>query len=1187
MNLIKSSFLAALTLILPTIMIAQDEIRLQQAYVYLKENLDKLKLEESDIPNFTVNHSYSDDKTKATYIYLDQTYNGIPIKNAMMVMVINKNGKIVHTGNSCVPQLSKVEKINSYGKTPSQLAVSAAVHLGIERPEEPLVLQRSNEGILTLSKTNFVKSEIKARPVYEYDEVNNKIVLCYEFTMDMAESSDYWEISIAQDNGNFIAKNNLTVYCNHTHNKWQHQENCEVVQKTTKDYRPKSKFEELVQNVPRYRVYPFPTESPIHGPQILVTDPSNKIASPEGWNMIDGRGINTTRGNNTNTFLDEDDNDTQDPGSAVIPTDSLNFDYPHDISQNPELFKNAAQVNLFYATNMMHDISYLYGFTEEAGNFQTKNYSALGRGSDAVVSQAFDGFKAPTPKLNNANFTSPIDGSSGRMQMFLWDRSTGAVKITSPNEIARGISAYGTSTFGPPIPRSTDPPVLGQVFVVRQPGIPMPTFACQPLTQNLTGKIALIDRGECNFIEKADFAQKAGAIACVICNVAGINGGNGEEIINIGSPTNINIQINIPTISLRKSDCDRIRSVIAKGGDVEMLLQETALTGPKYRDGSFDNGVIAHEYAHGISNRLTGGPNNTSCLNNDEQMGEGWSDFFSLATSVKLGDNGTIKRGIGNFAINLTADGDGIRRYPYSTDMNVNPQTYNSIKGTVDPHPVGEIWTDMLWDLYWAMADKYGFDPDITNINSGNGRAIQLVMEGMRIQACRPGFTEGRDAIIGADLLLFNGENNCLIWEVFARRGLGYLAFGGSSNDRNDGIENFELLPTCIEKLKISKKVPEVVEAGSIIDIELKAINHIPAMVKNVFIDDDIPTGYEYIPGSANKSASIQNGKLRIVLGDMQYEEEATITYKLRVTTQKSTTSVLYNVDSGVDGFNIIPSLGFDTWRIVGEGAKSGSEAFFIPVTKESNDHSLITPSISLPAQKPILKFYHKYNTRPFIDGGYVSVSKDNGITWQNLDKEFIVNGPNETIDYSTFAIPSLKGFTGTSKGNYIDSYVDLSEFKGQDVLIRFRFGTEDTTSFIDGGWWIDDIEIMDAQTGVTIACINDEVKDKEACTAERIILVNSSVGTTSVIDEKSNTFIIYPNPASDLINLVMDAKTSGESIIKIYSYDGSIKMVYKPWLTNGNNVIPVDISPLQTGVYFIEVQNNNGTSIKKMVKAQ
>lgn len=63
------------------------------------------------------------------------------------------------------------------------------------------------------------------------------------------------------------------------------------------------------------------------------------------------------------------------------------------------------------------------------------------------------------------------------------------------------------------------------------------------------------------------------------------------------------------------------------------------VAGPQ-RDGDFDNGVIIHEYTHGLSTRLTGGPSRSTCLNNDEGggMGEGWGDFFATAIRIKATD---------------------------------------------------------------------------------------------------------------------------------------------------------------------------------------------------------------------------------------------------------------------------------------------------------------------------------------------------------------------------------------------------------------------------------------------------------------------------------------------------------------------------------------------------------------------
>src|SRR5690606_35599704 len=99
-----------------------------------------------------------------------------------------------------------------------------------------------------------------------------------------------------------------------------------------------------------------------------------------------------------------------------------------------------------------------------------------------------------------------------------------------------------------------------------------------------------------------------------------------------------------------------------------------------YKDGTFDNGIVAHEYGHGISNRLTGGPANSGCLNNEEQMGEGWSDYIALVMTIEPGDQGTDGRGMGTYAVSRSTTGVGIRPTRYSTYMSINNATYDRIK---------------------------------------------------------------------------------------------------------------------------------------------------------------------------------------------------------------------------------------------------------------------------------------------------------------------------------------------------------------------------------------------------------------------------------------------------------------------------------------------------------------------------
>jgi len=213
------------------------------------------------------------------------------------------------------------------------------------------------------------------------------------------------------------------------------------------------------------------------------------------------------------------------------------------------------------------------------------------------------------------------------------------------------------------------------------------------------------------------------------------------------------------------------------------------------RDGDFSNLVILHEYGHGLSNRLTGGPGTSSCLNNAEQMGEGWSDYLGLILTMKSGDQGVDGRPVGDWLFNNPA---GIRPYPYSTNMAINPHTYaNSFSGTSQPHGIGSVWCAMIWEMTWDLIAQYGFDADVYTGTGGNNIALQLVVEGMKLQPCSPGFVDGRDAILAADQALYGGANHCLIWNAFAKRGLGISADQGSSSNRSDGSEAFDLPDPC------------------------------------------------------------------------------------------------------------------------------------------------------------------------------------------------------------------------------------------------------------------------------------------------------------------------------------------------------------------------------------------------------
>jgi hypothetical protein len=211
------------------------------------------------------------------------------------------------------------------------------------------------------------------------------------------------------------------------------------------------------------------------------------------------------------------------------------------------------------------------------------------------------------------------------------------------------------------------------------------------------------------------------------------------------------------------------------------------------RSSDFDNGIIIHEYGHGVSIRLTGGPANASSLNLVQSggMGEGWSDWWTLMLTQRTTNETMIPRGLGTYVLDEPISGPGIRDYRYTFNiLNQNQESflaYGTGAGqSTQVHWTGTRWASALWDLNHLLIQKYGFDADLSTgydpnatggpAKAGNKLALRLVMDGLKLQPSNPTFIEARDAILLADRALTGGQNQREIWTAFARRGLGFGA---------------------------------------------------------------------------------------------------------------------------------------------------------------------------------------------------------------------------------------------------------------------------------------------------------------------------------------------------------------------------------------------------------------------------
>ena len=738
---------------------------------YLTENRSKWSLSETDIQAWSISDQYSDRTTGLTYAYLQQELNGLPIFNAISSTAL-RDGKVVHFASRMVPKAASKANAADPRISASAAVVSAAQHLGLSLTEQPVGEYREGDRwTWHFGPCGIAEQEIRAHLTYV--QVGDRLRLAWNVNIPLLKGDDWWNIRVDAETGQFLEKNNWTVYCQFDHpagTSCSSQERLSAV----REVRVASP---AVSNVPVYGVFELPLEAPSFGPRTVVAEPNSADASPFGWLDVDGQvGVEykITRGNNVHAYEDRDD-DNQ-PGYSPSGGDSLNFNFPMDLTNDALTNEDGIIANLFYMNNMIHDILYHHGFTEEAGNFQENNYGRGGEDGDYVRAEAQDGSGS-----NNANFSTPDDGNRPRMQMYLWDNPvTSGLKVISPSSIA-GVYTAAAATFGPGLGNG----VTGSVVLV-QDSVGISTDGCEALlnTADLVGKIALIDRSSCPFSDQVKAANNAGAIGVVVVNnlttPPSAMGGNSDGIT-------------IPSVMIGKITGDSIKARLAAGEEVEVSMRKN----PKY-DSALDNGVIAHEYGHGLSNRLTGGPSASGCLSNREQGGEGWSDWLALILSIEPDDTGADARGIGTHLLGENTSGEGIRRFRYSTNMNINPQVYGDVSTSGVPHPIGEIWCQSIWDLTWKLIETEGFDPDWYYGNGGNNTAMRLVIEGMKLQPCRPGYIDARDAILAADALLYNNAHQCLIWEVFTRRGYGKGADQGSNDETNDQVESYTLPNICL-----------------------------------------------------------------------------------------------------------------------------------------------------------------------------------------------------------------------------------------------------------------------------------------------------------------------------------------------------------------------------------------------------
>jgi extracellular elastinolytic metalloproteinase len=776
---------------------------------YVDANAAKLGVTRADVADLVVTSSYTSSHSGVTHVNLNQRFQGLEVLGAHATVNVAAGGKVIFAAGAFESDL-RAASVDDADLAATDAVEAAAAGLDLDDPAGLRVLSRSGGAAqkTVLSRAGISDEPIAAR--LGWQPTKSGLRLAWQLVIDDASAEHLWNATVDAATGKLLEAEDWT----------SHDPVDELAARLA---RPTSFADALAGPVSpnpvldgsSYRAYQLPTESPNDRDRALVQNPADGLASPFGWHDTDGAAgaeFTITRGNNVHAYLDQDDDEQQDFGGSPDGGAGLDFDFPIDLTEHAQFYREAVVANLFYTCNAFHDVLYRYGFDEASGNFQANNYGRGGLQGDYVRCEAEDG-----SGTNNANFSTPTEptatGGVPRMQMFLWPGN----QFGRQNQVVvNGVGEFGAvwSRFGPP---ATNAGVNGTLVLVND-GVATPPVGtvndgCEPYGPLPPGAIAVVDRANaplppppnlpptCTFLQQVHNAETAGAVAVVIANNTG-----GDATPPTLSGSMVAAPPTIPAVSVTQNDGAAIKAALPATGTVRKNPAH-----PGIRDGDIENGIIFHEYGHGLSNRLTGGPA-VNCLSGNEQAGEGWSDYVAISTMLDPTlDDPEGPRGMGPYALfQPSRQGNGIRPRPYSRTMTIQPFTYDSIKtngwlpnsqgnptSLALPHGLGHGWAAVLWDMTWDLVDKHGFNPNVYEDwdTGGNNRAIQYVVDGLKLQGCGPGLVVARSAIVAAAEAL-DSDDECTLWAAFSRRGLGFSAVQGTTN-RDDNSEAFDTHSAC------------------------------------------------------------------------------------------------------------------------------------------------------------------------------------------------------------------------------------------------------------------------------------------------------------------------------------------------------------------------------------------------------
>ena len=346
---------------------------------FLAAHHDVFQLAASDLSSFVITRVDAEPERNMSHVTLQRTYNGIPVyQGNLTIHMDGGNGVFTAIGDDFY---KIAPPTNSIMLSPSEAALAAGRQVGVALTLSEVASEARGAVYSAPGTLDPVKVDQRIVQVAEGDNrYAYQVLLSWQ---DDNKEQQYQLLLVDAMDGTQLGMYNLV-------------------------------------NTFTGRVFSAaaqPTANLATDTRTVVSFDGDPTASPSGWV---GTARNTV-GNNVVAATDLDNNNTVGTNEIQpVANASNSFDFPFNPTQNASGFRPASVTNAFYLVNQWHDLTYKLGFTEASGNFQTTNFGKGGAQNDPVNVDAQDG-----GGTNNANFSTPPDGSRPRMQMFIFTSNGG------------------------------------------------------------------------------------------------------------------------------------------------------------------------------------------------------------------------------------------------------------------------------------------------------------------------------------------------------------------------------------------------------------------------------------------------------------------------------------------------------------------------------------------------------------------------------------------------------------------------------------------------------------------------------------------------------------------------------------------------------------------------------------------